>query len=142
MGTDGPPGVPCDSPVTKWTHSDQSCGAKTKLTAAIVPATPTAIASWRHSRRTTNHRRPTPEVALVSRMTAHEAGCAKPMTIAAAMNRWMLPWYSSSATGGNARRARLQRPPSQMTVATMTAIHSHRKTHHGKAASWPMTLER
>ena len=50
------------------------------------------------------------------------------------MSRWTLPWYSSSATGGRARTMSVQRPLSQVVIAALVAVHSHRKSHHGR--SW------
>ena len=41
---------------------------------AIAAVAPRAMASWRHSRRTTNHRRPMPGVILVSRTSDQAAG--------------------------------------------------------------------
>ncbi len=42
-----------------------------------------------------------------------------PSTIAAAISRWMLPWYSSSATGGSASSTSDQRPPSHAMSASI-----------------------
>ena len=67
-----------------------------------------------------------PGVTLVKIPKTQNAGYRNPSTIIAASSRWMLPWYSSSATGGNARTHRNRRPPSQRTVASSSADHSHR----------------
>jgi len=103
------------------------------ITSAAV--TPRAIASRRHSRRTANQIRPTPGVTLVRITKAQVAGQRKPSTIAAAISRWPSPWYSSSATGGKARTTRLEHQPSQIMVATRTAVHSHKRLYQGSAAN-------
>src|SRR5262245_38969304 len=58
-------------------HSCQSCGAITNVTAEMAAVAPRAIARLRHSRRTANHRRPTPGVTLVSNTNDHVHGCEK-----------------------------------------------------------------
>ncbi len=49
-------------------------GASTKDTAAITAVAPSAIPSWRHSRRTANQSRPTPALGLVSSTNDHVHG--------------------------------------------------------------------
>ncbi len=62
--------------------------------AAVVAS---AIASGRHSRRTTNHRRPIPGVTFVRSTNAQADGQRKPRTIATASSSSMLPPASSIA---------------------------------------------
>ena len=57
---------------------------------------PSAIARFRHSRRTANQSRPMPGVTLVSRMSAQAAGQRKPTTMATASRSEMLPPDSSA----------------------------------------------
>ena len=47
-------------------------------TATMAAVAPSAMPSCRHSRRTTNHSRPTPQVGLVSSTNDHVQGCRKP----------------------------------------------------------------
>ena len=93
---------------------------------------PSAMARLRHSRRAANHSKPTPAVGLVSSTTDQVQGWRNPSTIAAAMSRCTLPWYSSMATGGKASTRSARRPPRKIAVATSTAIQSHRKTQNGR----------
>src|SRR6187549_3323544 len=108
-------------------------GATTSETPAMMAVNPSAMASERHSRRAANHNNPTPAVGLVRSTTDQVHGWRNPSTIAAAMSRCTLPWYSSMATGGNASTSSARRPPRKIAVATSTAIQSHRKTQNGTA---------
>ena len=100
------------------------------MMAAVSPST---MPRFRHSRRTRNQTSPTPGVTLVKMPNTQNAGYRNPSTIIAASSRWMFPWNSSSATGGNARTHRNRRPPSQRAVANSTADHNQRKEYHSRA---------
>ena len=79
-----------------WNHSP---GASTNDTAAIAAVAPRAIASERHSRRTTNQTNPTPGDTFDSRTNAHAAGQRNPATIAAPMRISTLPRAMDAITG-------------------------------------------
>ena len=101
-------------------HSDHSAGATTNEIAATdrraaerdgerPPLPP--------DRRTTAGRRPRSPWSAARTTRPTDGGTRA--TMAAASSRWMLPWYSSSATGRERAAGRgSSRPPSQMTVAT------------------------
>ena len=93
-----------------------------------------AIARWPHSRRTANHRSPTPGVIFVSRISAHAAGQRKPSTIAAAARMWMLPPAMSIAANGNSTPAARSRGPAMKRSARrMRSVHAATNACHGSA---------
>src|SRR5215203_1943488 len=64
-------------PTLAWRTSIQSSqapGMMTAETATMAAVVPSAMASERHSPRTTNHSRPMPGVILVNRTKVHAAG--------------------------------------------------------------------
>ena len=94
--------------ISSSAQPNQVDGDSTKEMATSTAVAPRAMASGRHSRRTTNQSRPTPELGLVSSTKAQVQGCLKPSTMATAMRMWMLPWNSSSATKGSPNATRIQ----------------------------------
>ena len=80
-------------------QSRQASGATTNEIPAMTAVVPSANASGRHSRRTANHRRPTPGVTLVSSTNAQVPAQRNPSTIAAASSRWICPIRISWLTG-------------------------------------------
>ena len=116
-------------------HSAQSDGLIANETATIAAVAPSAIARFRHSRRTANHSSPTPGVTFVSSTNAHVAGHRNPTTIATAMNAWMLPIATSMNTGGSSITRPSHRPLSQRNATTIAAVHSPAKIGQGSQCS-------
>ena len=113
-------------------NPDHRSGARTRLTPAITAVAPSAIPRFRHSRRTTNHSRPTPGVILVSRMNAHAAGRRMPTTTARPSSRLRLPSHSSPSTGGNSSsRSSVQRRPIQASDTSSRAVQAPKNAGHG-----------
>src|SRR4029077_7395586 len=92
--------------VEMWsTQLNHVAGESANEIATMTAALPTPIARFRHSRRTTHHSAVTPGAALERTRNAYATGERIERTSAAPISRWMLPWYSSDATGGNASQA-------------------------------------
>ena len=111
-------------------HSNQASGSVTKDTATIRAVAPSAMASCRHSPRTTNHKSPIPGVIFVSSTSAQVAGQRKPSTIAAARSRWMLP-PASSIRLRTTPMVNHFRPVSRNTAASRIPVQIAMKACHG-----------
>jgi len=82
----------------------------------MVRVTPTAFRRFGHSRRTANHRTPTPGVTLVRRTNAQAAGHRNPATIAAAIRMSMLPSQIEYRTGGYPSSATTHHRPTKTSA--------------------------
>ena len=91
---------------------------------------PSAIASSRHSRRTTNHSKPMPGVIFVSSTSAHIHGQRNASTMAAASRRWMLPPASSIAPS-TMPTANQRRPVSTYVAPSRIAVQAAMNACHG-----------
>src|SRR5215210_3711424 len=118
-------------------YSIHRAGLRITETATTATEVPMATASGRHSRRTSHQIAVTPGETFDKARNANATGARSEITSAAASSRWMLPWYSSATTGGNASHASAQSRASQTRTANRKPNHSQYAAGHGTSFSGP-----
>jgi hypothetical protein len=106
-----------------------------KETAQMAAVLAAAIASWRHFQAPANHSTPTPGVTFVNSGKTKAAEYRNPMTMLAAMSRWMLPVVISSVMGEcgmNSRMAASHGRAIQASTTRFRPIHADANTSHGR----------
>ncbi len=116
------------------TQSRHASGINAIDTRAMAAVAPSAIASCRHSRRSTNHSSPTPGVIFVSSTSAHVHGQRNPATIATASTSDTLPPAISMAPT-TSPSSNSSGPVSTNTAAIRIAVHTPTNAGHGSRSS-------